>query len=194
MISSTVLLANCSSALPPTASVRSLAVIGPADTDPLTGVGGSSYVDPGTCLTEIPSGLSWTRAGHLRPASRAKMPARTRIPAAISAAYGLNAKGKRMKAAPAFADFLGSAAGQNAYNRAGAILPAIPNDHFDVKPALAAIAEHQRAGKTMPFMDQLWLHLGVEKELFEQMKLLFAGCIMVEATLHSLDRAYTSES
>ncbi|MFD6532133.1 glycoside hydrolase family 3 protein [Streptomyces sp. NPDC060184] len=52
-ISSTVLLANGSSALPLTASVKSLAVIGPADTDALTGVGGSSYVDPGTWATPL---------------------------------------------------------------------------------------------------------------------------------------------
>ncbi|MFF7365693.1 glycoside hydrolase family 3 C-terminal domain-containing protein [Streptomyces sp. NPDC008125] len=55
VISSTVLLANRSSALPLTASVRSLAVIGPAGTDALTGVGGSSYVDPGTWTTPLQS-------------------------------------------------------------------------------------------------------------------------------------------
>ncbi|WEH38293.1 glycoside hydrolase family 3 C-terminal domain-containing protein [Streptomyces sp. AM 2-1-1] len=53
VIASTVLLANRSSALPLTASVKSLAVIGPADTDALTGVGGSSYVDPGTWATPL---------------------------------------------------------------------------------------------------------------------------------------------
>ncbi|MGW2279769.1 glycoside hydrolase family 3 protein [Streptomyces sp. NPDC001770] len=52
-VSSAVLLANRSSALPLTASVRSLAVIGPAGTDALTGVGGSSYVDPGTWTTPL---------------------------------------------------------------------------------------------------------------------------------------------
>lgn len=52
-IASMVLLANGSSALPLTASVRSLAVIGPAGTDALTGVGGSSYVDPGTWTTPL---------------------------------------------------------------------------------------------------------------------------------------------
>ncbi|WP_327174479.1 glycoside hydrolase family 3 C-terminal domain-containing protein [Streptomyces sp. NBC_01335] len=55
VISSTVLLANRSSALPLTASVRSLAVIGPAGTDALTGVGGSSHVDPGTWTTPLQS-------------------------------------------------------------------------------------------------------------------------------------------
>ncbi|MEU1090118.1 ABC transporter substrate-binding protein [Streptomyces sp. NPDC005576] len=121
-------------------------------------------------------------------------PSRTRMPAAISAAYGVNAKAKHMEAALAFADFIGSAAGQNAYNRAGATLPAIPNDDFDVKPALAAIAEEQRAGKAVPFMDQLWPHPGVQEEHFAQVASLFAGRTTVEAALDALDRAYTSES
>ncbi|MEU2250932.1 glycoside hydrolase family 3 C-terminal domain-containing protein [Streptomyces sp. NPDC019224] len=46
-LASTVLLANRSSALPLPASLTSLAVIGPAGTDALTGVAGSTYVDPG---------------------------------------------------------------------------------------------------------------------------------------------------
>ncbi|MGW0855910.1 beta-glucosidase H [Streptomyces sp. NPDC002690] len=53
VIASTVLLANRSSALPLTTSVKSLAVIGPADADAVTGVGGSSYVDPGTWTTPL---------------------------------------------------------------------------------------------------------------------------------------------
>ncbi|MCX5402142.1 ABC transporter substrate-binding protein [Streptomyces sp. NBC_00102] len=150
-------------------------------------------VQVASSLTEIQAASPGLELGiFVLPAGNT--PARTRMPAAISAAYGLNAKGKRMKAALAFADFLGSAAGQNAYNRAGATLPAIPNDDFDVKPALAATAEQQRAGKTVPFMDQLWPHPGVQTELFAQMKLLFAGRTTVEAALHALDRAYTSES
>ncbi|WEH38292.1 ABC transporter substrate-binding protein [Streptomyces sp. AM 2-1-1] len=121
-------------------------------------------------------------------------PSRTRMPAAISAAYGVNAKAEHMKAALAFADFLGSAAGQNAYNRAGATLPAIPNDDFDVRPALAATAEQQRAGKAVPFMDQLWPHPGVQEEHFAQIASLFAGRTTVEAALAALDRAYASDS
>ncbi|MFE9927286.1 glycoside hydrolase family 3 C-terminal domain-containing protein [Streptomyces sp. NPDC005774] len=60
-IASTVLLSNHSSALPLPASVKSLAVIGPADTDVFTGVAGSTYVDPGTWTTPLQSVR--TRAG-----------------------------------------------------------------------------------------------------------------------------------
>ncbi|MFF5898692.1 glycoside hydrolase family 3 C-terminal domain-containing protein [Streptomyces argenteolus] len=52
-VASTVLLANRSSALPLPASVKSLAVIGPAGADVFTGVAGSSYVDPGTWTTPL---------------------------------------------------------------------------------------------------------------------------------------------
>ncbi len=52
-LASTVLLSNRSSALPLPSSLKSLAVIGPADTDALTGVAGSTYVDPGTWTTPL---------------------------------------------------------------------------------------------------------------------------------------------
>ncbi|MEU1433757.1 glycoside hydrolase family 3 C-terminal domain-containing protein [Streptomyces sp. NPDC005786] len=52
-IASTVLLTNRSSALPLPTSVKSLAVIGPAGTDALTGDAGSTYVDPGTWTTPL---------------------------------------------------------------------------------------------------------------------------------------------
>ncbi|MGV9503832.1 glycoside hydrolase family 3 protein [Streptomyces sp. NPDC003642] len=52
-IASTVLLYNRSAALPLPASLTSLAVIGPADTDAFPGVSGSTYVDPGTWTTPL---------------------------------------------------------------------------------------------------------------------------------------------
>jgi beta-glucosidase len=52
-VASTVLLANRSATLPLPASLKSLAVIGPADADAFTGIAGSSYVDPGTWTTPV---------------------------------------------------------------------------------------------------------------------------------------------
>ncbi|WP_037673585.1 glycoside hydrolase family 3 protein [Streptomyces globisporus] len=60
-LASTVLLANRSSALPLPATLTSLAVIGPAGADALTGVAGSTYVDPGTWTTPLQA--IRTRAG-----------------------------------------------------------------------------------------------------------------------------------
>ncbi|MGP3634183.1 glycoside hydrolase family 3 protein [Streptomyces sp. 24-1644] len=52
-VNSTVLLTNRSGALPLGGAVRSLAVIGPAGADALTGVSGSTYVDPGAWTTPL---------------------------------------------------------------------------------------------------------------------------------------------
>ncbi|MGW7066718.1 glycoside hydrolase family 3 protein [Streptomyces sp. NPDC054855] len=52
-LSSTVLLANRSATLPLPATVKSLAVIGPAGDDAFTGVSGSTYVDPGNWTTPL---------------------------------------------------------------------------------------------------------------------------------------------
>lgn len=52
-VASTVLLVNRASALPLPATLKSLAVIGPAGTDAVTGVAGSTYVDPGNWTTPL---------------------------------------------------------------------------------------------------------------------------------------------
>ncbi|WP_424921833.1 beta-glucosidase family protein [Streptomyces sp. wa1] len=52
-VNSTVLLTNRGQALPLTSAVTSLAVIGPADSTTLTGVSGSTYVNPGTWTTPL---------------------------------------------------------------------------------------------------------------------------------------------
>ncbi|MFI6864874.1 glycoside hydrolase family 3 protein [Streptomyces sp. NPDC050421] len=52
-VNSTVLLTNRSQTLPLTSAIKSLAVIGAADTTALTGVSGSTYVNPGTWSTPL---------------------------------------------------------------------------------------------------------------------------------------------
>jgi raffinose/stachyose/melibiose transport system substrate-binding protein len=83
-------------------------------------------------------------------------PDETRMPSAVSAAYGLNAHTSHCEAAPALIDFLGSEQGQNLYNRFGATLPARPDDSFSVDPAVVEAARRQKDGTTVPFMDQRW--------------------------------------
>ncbi|MEU9590960.1 glycoside hydrolase family 3 C-terminal domain-containing protein [Streptomyces sp. NPDC048193] len=60
-VASTVLLTNRASALPLPASLKTLAVIGPAGTDTFTGVSGSTYVNPGAWTTPLQA--IRTRAG-----------------------------------------------------------------------------------------------------------------------------------
>ncbi|MER7195443.1 ABC transporter substrate-binding protein [Streptomyces flaveolus] len=114
----------------------------------------------------------------------------TRMPGAVSAAYGLNPDTSHRKEALAFIDFLGSARGQNLYNRSGATLPAIPNAAFTVEPATREVAERQKAGTTVPFMDQRWPNAAVQQTHFAQIKALFAGTTDIEAALAALDSAY----
>jgi raffinose/stachyose/melibiose transport system substrate-binding protein len=117
-------------------------------------------------------------------------PGDTRMPGAVSAAYGLNPDTPHRKEALAFIDFLGSARGQNLYNRSGSTLPAIPNASFTVDPAIGEVAERQKAGTTIPFMDQRWPNSAVQQTHFAQVEALFAGTTDIEAALAALDRAY----
>ncbi|WP_328664943.1 ABC transporter substrate-binding protein [Streptomyces sp. NBC_00328] len=117
-------------------------------------------------------------------------PNETRIPGAVSAAYGLNAKAPHRKAALAFVDFLGSERGQNLYNRSGATLPALPSNSFSVDPAVAEVARRQKDGTTVPFMDQRWPNSEVQQTHFEQVRALFAGTTDIAHALAAMDSAY----
>ncbi|MFE9927355.1 extracellular solute-binding protein [Streptomyces sp. NPDC005774] len=117
-------------------------------------------------------------------------PEETRMPGAVSAAYGLNARSPHRQAALKFIDFLGSEEGQNLYNRSGATLPALPNTSFTVDPAVEEVARRQKAGTTIPFMDQRWPNSDVQQTHFAQVRDLFAGTADVDEALSALDRAY----
>ncbi|MFD9461387.1 ABC transporter substrate-binding protein [Streptomyces sp. NPDC060027] len=117
-------------------------------------------------------------------------PNETRIPGAVSAAYGLNAKASHRKAALAFVDFLGSERGQNLYSRSGATLPALPSNSFSVDPAVAEVARRQKDGTTVPFMDQRWPNSEVQQTHFEQVRALFAGTTDIAHALAAMDSAY----
>ncbi|MFD7455613.1 MULTISPECIES: ABC transporter substrate-binding protein [unclassified Streptomyces] len=117
-------------------------------------------------------------------------PKDTRMPGAVSAAYGLNANSAHREAALQFIDFLGSREGQNLYNSSGATLPALPNPSFAVDPAIEEVARRQMAGATVPFMDQRWPNSNVQQTHFAQIRALFAGTTDVGDALTALDHAY----
>ncbi|MCR3750702.1 ABC transporter substrate-binding protein [Lentzea californiensis] len=120
-------------------------------------------------------------------------PAKTRMPGAVSGAYGVNAKSGNADLALKFADFLGSENGQNLYNEKGGTLPAIPNASFQADPALVALDQHLRNGTTVPFMDQLWPNPKVQQEHFNQVQKLFSGSAEVGDVLSALDKAYAAK-
>lgn len=125
------------------------------------------------------------------PASNAA--ADTRIPGAVSAAYGVNAQSKHMADAKKFAEFLGSPQGQEIYAEKGGTLPALPNDSFKADPALASLIAMQKNGKTVPFMDQRWPNPKIQQAHFTAIQKLFAGDATIDDALKSMDKATTSQ-
>jgi raffinose/stachyose/melibiose transport system substrate-binding protein len=117
-------------------------------------------------------------------------PAQTRMPGAVSAAYGVNVDSDNKDLAMKFAEFLGSDTGQNLYNQDSGTLPAIPGAGFSAQPVLKELVEHQQAGTTVPFMDQLWPNPDVQQEHFTQIQELFAGRTDVDGVLAALDEVY----
>ncbi|MCX5285844.1 MULTISPECIES: ABC transporter substrate-binding protein [unclassified Streptomyces] len=129
---------------------------------------------------------------HALPAS--DDPAQTRMPAAVSAAYGLNVHPAHEKEAKAFVDFLASARGQNLYNSKGTTLPAIPDGTFKSDPAVAEVARRQKDETTVPFMDQRWPNSTVQQVHFQQIHDLFAGTTSVPSALKAMDRAFSDST
>ncbi|MGW4230775.1 ABC transporter substrate-binding protein [Streptomyces sp. NPDC004980] len=119
--------------------------------------------------------------------------AQTHMPGAVSAAYGVNAGSDNKKLAMRFAEFLGSDTGQNLYNQDSGTLPAIPNDRFTAAPVLKELVEHQKAGTTVPFMDQLWPNPQVQQEHFVQIQELFSDRTDIDGVLTALDEIYQEE-
>lgn len=121
-------------------------------------------------------------------------PEQTRMPGAVSAAYGLNASTPHREAALKLIDFLASTEGQNLYNRFGATLPALPNESFDVSRVVKEVAERQKADTTVPFMDQRWPNPNIQQTHFEQIERLFAKKASVDEALKALDLSYQEDN
>ncbi|MEY9211837.1 extracellular solute-binding protein [Thermobifida halotolerans] len=119
-------------------------------------------------------------------------PEQTRMPASVSAAYGVNAESTNLGDARAFAEFLGSVEGQAIYAAEGGTLPALPDDSHEIDPALSVLVDHQAQDRTVPFMDQLWPNPRVQQIHFTVVQELFSGAASVEDALTEMDAAYTS--
>ncbi|CAL9394341.1 hypothetical protein SUDANB145_01331 [Streptomyces sp. enrichment culture] len=117
----------------------------------------------------------------------------TRIPGAVSAAYGLNAKSKNADAGKKFIEYLASQDGQKIYAEEGGTLPALPNDSFEADPALDVLTDMQQDGKTVPFMDQRWPNPEVQQAHFTAVQRLFSGDASVDEALKSMDDAVETD-
>ncbi|GAA3981104.1 extracellular solute-binding protein [Actinomadura viridis] len=116
--------------------------------------------------------------------------AQTRMPGAAGGAFAMNAKAKNPELATRFIDFLATPEGMNAYASATGNLPSIPNDQFKLDPTLQPLVDFQKAGKTVPFMDQFWPNPKVQQAHFTGVQNMFAGKADPDAVLRQMDDAY----
>jgi raffinose/stachyose/melibiose transport system substrate-binding protein len=114
----------------------------------------------------------------------------TRMAAAASGTYGVNADGENKANALLFMDFLAGAEGTNAFAEVNAGLPGIPNDEFELDPSLAPLGEYFDGGKTYPFMDQLWPNPDVQTSLLTGIQGVFDGSKTGDEVLEDMDAAW----
>ncbi|EXG79409.1 ABC transporter substrate-binding protein [Cryptosporangium arvum] len=116
----------------------------------------------------------------------------TQMPGAAGGSYSVNAKAKNKDLALKFIDFLGTPAAINIYAKETGNLPGIPNDQFQADPALQPLVDAQKAGKTVPFMDQLWPNPKVQNVHFAAIQDMFSGKATPDEVLTRMDEAYKS--
>ena len=116
--------------------------------------------------------------------------AQTRMPGAASGTFAVNAKTKNKDLALKFIDFMAQPDTMNAWATAGGSLPAFPNDKFTAGAELAQFVEFQKAGKTVPFMDQLWPNPTVQNVHLTGVQDMFSGKLKPAQVLAQMDAAY----
>jgi raffinose/stachyose/melibiose transport system substrate-binding protein len=89
-----------------------------------------------------------------------------------------------------FMEFLGTTQAMNLYAAATGNLPAIPNAQFKRDPALQPLVNFLEAGKTVPFMDQLWPNPTVQQAHFTGVVNMLTGKATPEQVLKQMDQAY----
>ncbi|GAA5072778.1 extracellular solute-binding protein [Thermocatellispora tengchongensis] len=119
-------------------------------------------------------------------------PDETRMPGAAGGAYAVNAKSPNKELALKFVDFLAEPANMNAYATVANAAPAIPNDSFTPDAAFQTLIDHQQAGKTATFMDQLWPNPKVQQVHLTGVQDLFSGKATPDEVLAEMDETYKS--
>ena len=150
------------------------------------GLGDGYQAFPGNQVRDASSDASFSL--HAVPGSDDT--SATRMAGAASATYAVNANAENKDAAIAFMDFLASPEGTNPFADVQAGLPAIPNDDFELDPALEEFAGYVNDGKTYPFMDQLWPNPDVQNAHLTGLQGYFDGSESMEDVLNSMDEAW----
>jgi raffinose/stachyose/melibiose transport system substrate-binding protein len=117
-------------------------------------------------------------------------PSETRMPGATSGGPGVNAKTKNTDLARNFVRFMAQPENMNKWAASGGSLPAFPNDKFVAGPQLDGFVDFQKAGRTVPFMDQLWPNPTVQNVHFAGVQDMFSGNANPTQVLERMDAAY----
>ncbi|MEU5879944.1 extracellular solute-binding protein [Spirillospora sp. NPDC047279] len=117
----------------------------------------------------------------------------TRMPGAAGGAFAQNAKAKNPGLAGKFIDFMATPEAMNLYANATGNLPSIPNAQFKADPALQPLIDFQKAGRTVPFMDQLWPNPKVQQAHFTGVQNMFSGKDSPDDVLKRMDTAYAQK-
>lgn len=119
-------------------------------------------------------------------------PARTLIPAAAGAGYGVNAKAKNEELALKFVDFVMSPKGMTTFVEKQGSLPTLPDTGYKTDPSLAELTEFIESDRTVPFMDQLWPNPKVQQTMLSGLQEIFSGQSTPEKLLDEMDADYKS--
>jgi raffinose/stachyose/melibiose transport system substrate-binding protein len=117
-------------------------------------------------------------------------PARTLVPAAAGAGYGINAKAKNEELALKFVDFVMSPKGMNLYAKKQGGLPTLPDTGYTADPSLTELSTFIKHGRTVPFMDQLWPNAKVQQTMLSGLQEIFSDQSTPEKVLKAMDADY----
>jgi raffinose/stachyose/melibiose transport system substrate-binding protein len=126
----------------------------------------------------------------LKPLPATDEPARSLMPAAAGAGYGVNAKAKNKQLALKFVDFVMSPAGMNLFVSKQGGVPSLPDTGFTVDPALTDVATFINTNRTVPFMDQLWPNPKVQQTMLSGLQEVFSGQSTSDKVLAAMDSEY----
>jgi raffinose/stachyose/melibiose transport system substrate-binding protein len=120
-------------------------------------------------------------------------PSETWMPAAVGGGYGINAKTKNLAAATKFINYMATekVAAQFAKDSGG--FPAMPNSIFKVDPSLEFMNKLINAGKTYPFMDQMWPNAKIQPAQYNGIQAMLGGTGSIADLLSGMDDAAQSK-
>lgn len=121
-------------------------------------------------------------------------PAKTIMPGAAGAGYGINAKTKNKDLALKFVNFVMSPAGMSVFNQKQGSLPALADSGSAIDPSLAEVAKFVNENRTVPFMDQLWPNAKVQQSMLSGLQEIFSGQSTPDKVLAKMDTDYKAGS